>query len=100
MTVQQGVGSAVQDQVPSKKATSLRIKVVDNSKDGRPAVNIKLPMAVVKWGMKMAQAYSPEVKAANLDWDGINAMVEEGALGKIVDVEDEAQHKTVEVWVE
>lgn len=100
MTVQQGVGSAVQDQVPSKKATSLRIKVVDNGKDGRPAVSIKLPMAVVKWGMKMAQAYSPEVKAANLDWDSINAMVEEGALGKIVDVEDEGQHKTVEVWVE
>jgi len=27
-------------------------------------------------------------------------MVEEGEIGKIVDVEDEAEHKTIEVWVE
>jgi hypothetical protein len=78
----------------------LRIKVVDNAKDGRPAVNIRVPIGVVKFGMKMAQAFSPEVKNANLDWDSISAMIEEGELGKIVDVEDEAEHKTIEVWVE
>jgi hypothetical protein len=100
MAVQAGAKSVAQDQEPEQKAKSLRVKVVDNTKDGRPAVNIKLPIAVVKWGMKMAQAFSPEVKAANLDWDSITAMIQEGALGKIVDVEDEAEHKTVEVWVE
>jgi hypothetical protein len=54
----------------------------------------------VKFGMKMAQAFSPEVKNANLDWDSITAMIEEGELGRIVDVEDEAENKTIEVWVE
>ena len=99
MTIQDGAGR-VQDQEPKKKARSLRVKVVDHSKEGRPAVNIRVPIGLVKWGMKMAQAASPEMKEANLDWDSISAMIDEGELGKIVDVEDEAEHKTVEVWVE
>jgi hypothetical protein len=97
MAIQGGPNSGVQ--APEKKARSLRVKVIDNTKDGRPAVNINVPIGVVKWGMKMAQAFSPEVKDANLDWDSITAMIEQGELGKIVDVEDEAQHKTIEVWV-
>ncbi len=100
MIMQEGVKSVVQDQEAEKMARTLRVKVVDNTKDGRSAVNIKVPIGVVKFGMKMAQAFSPEVKAANLDWASITAMVEDGALGKIVEVEDEAEHKTIEVWVE
>jgi hypothetical protein len=91
MPVQQSVESEVQDQKQVNKAKVLRVKVVDNGKDGHPAVNIRLPIGVVKWGMKMAQAFSPEMKAANLDWDSIAAMIQEGAEGKIVDVEDEAE---------
>jgi hypothetical protein len=100
MTVQEEAKTGVQDREAEKKAKFLRVRVVDNAKDGRPAVNIMLPIGVVKWGMKMAQTFSPEMKDAKLDWDSIAAMVQEGAEGKIVDVEDEAQHKTVEVWVE
>lgn len=100
MVTQEEAKSGVQDQAPEKKAKYLRVKVVDNTKDGRPAVNINLPIGVVKWGMKMAQTFSPEMKDANLDWDSITAMIQEGARGKIVAVEDEAEHKTVEVWVE
>lgn len=37
---------------------------------------------------------------SNLDWDSITAMIEGGELGKIVDVEGEAEHKTIEVLVE
>ena len=49
--------------------------------------------------MRMAQAFSPEMKDADLDWESI-AMIQEGERGKIVEVEDEVDHKTVEVWVE
>jgi len=83
-----------------EKKRYLRVKVVNTSKDARPTVNIRVPIGVVKWGMKMAQAFSPEVKEANLDWDSITAMFEESAPGEIVHVEDEAEHKTVDVWVE
>jgi hypothetical protein len=38
--------------------------------DGHPTVNVKVPIGVVKWGVKMAQAFSPEIKEANLDAGG------------------------------
>jgi len=99
MAMQQELKGKVEDQTPKEKVKSLRIRVVDNTKEGRPAVNIKLPIGVVKFGVKMAQAL-PEVKGANVDWDSITAMIQEGAEGKIGDVEDEAKHTPVEVWVE
>jgi hypothetical protein len=90
----------MQGQEPEKAAKYLRVKVVDHTKEGRPAVNIKVPIGVVKWGMKMAQAFSPQMKDVNLDWNSLDAMVHEGETGKIVEVEDEAAHKTIEVWLE
>ena len=87
-------------QEQEKVAKFLRVKVVDQTKEGHPVVNVKVPIGVVKWGMKMAQAFSPQMKDVNLDWDSINAMVEEGEIGKMVEVEDEAEHKTIEVWLE
>jgi hypothetical protein len=90
----------VQDQESAKAAKYLRVKVVDHTKEGHPAVNIKVPIGVVKSGLKMAQAFSPQMRDVDLDWNSIDAMVQEGESGKIVEVEDEAEHKTVEVWLE
>jgi hypothetical protein len=89
--------SGAQDREPEKKAKFLRVRVVE---DGHPAVNVKVPIGVARWGIKMAQAFSPEMKDANLDWEGITAIIQEGEQGKLVEVEDEVDHKTVEVWVE
>jgi hypothetical protein len=88
------------DQEPEKSARFLRVKVVDHAKEGSPAVNITVPIGVVKWGMKMAQAFSPQMKDVDLDWDSVNALVQEGETGKMVEVEDEAEQKTIEVWLE
>jgi len=90
----------VQDQESAKAAKYLRVKVVDHTKEGHPAVSIKVPIGVVKWGLKMAQAFSPQMRDVDLDWNSIDAMVQQGESGKIVEVEDEAEHKTVEVWLE
>ena len=87
-------------QESERAARYLRVKVVDHAKDGSPAVNIKVPVGVVKWGVKMAQAFSPQMKDVDLDWDSINAMVQDGETGKMVEVEDEAEQKTIEVWLE
>jgi hypothetical protein len=91
--------SAAQDREPKKKAKA-KLLVVRVVEDGRPTVNIKVPIGLAKGGMKMAQAYSPEMKDADLDWESIIAMIQEGEGGKIVEVEDEVEHKTVEVWVQ
>src|SRR4029453_15279629 len=89
--------SGAQDREPEKKAKFLRVRVVE---DGHAAGHIKIPNGVAKWGMKMAQTFSPDMKDANLDWESITAIIQEGERGKIVEVEDEVDHKTVEVWVE
>ena len=89
--------SGAQDRGPEEKARFLLVRVIE---DGRPTVNIKVPVGVARWGMKMAQAFSPEMKDANLDWESITAIIQEGEGGKIVEVEDKVEHKTVEVWVE
>jgi hypothetical protein len=93
MAVAQETGSAV-------AAKYLRVRVIDHSKECKPAVNVKMPMSVVRWGVKMAGAFSPEMKNVDIDWDEVNSMIQEGETGKLVEVEDEAQSKTVEVWVE
>jgi hypothetical protein len=89
--------SGAHDRDPEKKAKLLRVRVVEA---GHPTVNVKVPIGVAKWGMKMAQAFSPEMKDANLDWESITTIIQEGEQGKIVEVEDDVDHKTVEVWVE
>lgn len=81
-------------------AKTLRVRVVENSKEGHPTVNVKVPIGVVRWGMKVGQAFSPQMREANLDWDAIAGLIEEGEIGKLVEVEDEANDRTVEVWVE
>jgi hypothetical protein len=89
--------SRTQDREPERKAKLLRVRVVEA---GHPTVNVKVPIGVAKWGMKMAQAFSPEMKDADLDWESVTAMIQEGEQRKIVEVGDEVNHKTVEVWVE
>lgn len=78
----------------------LHVKVVDHSREDRNTVNVKMPISVVRWGMKMAKAFSPEMKDVDVDWDEVTTALKEGGAQKIVEVEDETQHKTVEVWVD
>jgi len=92
---------AIRKQELTHKPRTLRIKVVDRSKEGEPVANIRMPIRVVKFGMKMARAFSPQMKDLDVDWDAIIEMIEDNdTVGKIVDVEDEVEKKTVEVWVE
>jgi hypothetical protein len=71
--------SGTPDRKPGLEARLLRVRVVE---DGHPTVNVKVPIGVAKWGMKMAQAFSPEMKDANLDWDSITAIIQEGEQGR------------------
>ncbi len=82
------------------KVKYLRVKVVDNAKDGKPTVNIRMPIGLVKFGLKMAQSFSPDVKRMNLDYDAIDKMIEEGVVGELVHVEDEGEQKTIDVYVD
>lgn len=83
-----------------EQAHFLHVKVVDHSREDHTTVNVKMPISVVRWGMKMAKAFSPEMKDVDVDWDEVAQALKEGGPQKIVEVEDEVQNKTVEVWVD
>jgi hypothetical protein len=78
----------------------LHVKVVDELKDGHPVVNVKVPTSLVKFGLRMAQTFSPEMKNANIDFDELSKAIDEGVIGEVAHIEDEGQHKTIDVWVE
>ena len=99
MAIQHNVGSEARGQASPTKARSLRVKVVDK-RDGRAVSNVTVPIGMVKWGIRMAARFAPEMQDADLDWDAIGQMIEDGARGELVHVEDEEKHQTVSVSVE
>ena len=75
----------------------LRVRVTD-SDTGRPRVNVRLPLSMVKVGLKMGTRFSPEIEG--LDTNELMQMIESGEIGQIVDVQDEKDGEHVEVFLE
>ena len=85
---------------PAAKAKSgrwFRVRVIDLETD-RVKVNVNLPMSLVSVATKMGARFSPEIE--DLDWSELLATIEEGAVGKLVEVEDNEGRERVEVFVE
>ena len=75
----------------------LRVRVTD-METGRTRVNVNLPVSLVKAGIKLGARFVPEEH--EFDWDELVAAIQEGASGKLVDVEDIEGGERVEVYVE
>ncbi len=71
---------------------------VTNLETGRTKVNVNLPLSLVKMGLRLGARFRPEVE--ELDWDELMAAIQEGAAGKLVEVEDLEDGEKVEVYVE
>jgi hypothetical protein len=74
-----------------------RVRVTDMA-TGRTKVNVNLPLSLVKAGLKMGARFAPDME--ELDWEELTIAIQEGASGKIVEVEDEEDGERVEVYVE
>jgi predicted DNA-binding protein (UPF0251 family) len=79
------------------KASWLRVRVT-NLETGRAKVNVNLPFSLVRAGLKIGGHFSPEIK--DIDWDELLAAIDEGAAGKLVDVEDLEGGEKVEIFVD
>jgi hypothetical protein len=79
------------------KASWFRVRVT-NLETGRTKVNVNLPLSLVKMGLKMGAHFSPEVQ--ELDWEELMVAIQEGAAGKLVEVEDLEDGEKVEVFVD
>jgi hypothetical protein len=85
---------------PPAKAKSgrwFRVRVIDLETD-RVKVNVNLPLSLVSVATKMGARFSPEIE--DFDWNALLATIEEGAVGKLVEVENDEGHERVEVFVE
>ena len=85
----------------TEKATGsarwFRVRVTD-MQTGRTKVNVNLPLSLVKVGMRMGAHFAPDVE--DLDWDELMAAIQDGANGKLVEVEDMEDGEKVEVYVD
>ena len=74
-----------------------RVRVTDLA-TGRTKVNVNLPLSLVRVGLRMGAHFAPEVQ--ELDWDELMEAIQDGAAGKLVEVEDMEDGEKVEVFVE
>jgi hypothetical protein len=74
-----------------------RVRVTD-LETGRAKVNVNLPLSLVKIGLRLGARFSPEVE--ELDWDELLVAIQDGAAGKLVEVEDIEDGEKVQVYVE
>lgn len=79
------------------KAQWFRVRVTD-LKTGKRKVNVNIPMGLVSVGVRMGAKFAPDVEG--LDLAQILQAVQDGALGKIVEVEDTEDGEHVEIFVE
>ncbi len=84
-------------QVLGRPPRWLRVRVTD-SDTGRSRVNVRLPISMVKIGLKMGTRFSPEIEG--LDTNELVRLIEAGEIGQIVDVQDDKDGEHVEVFLE
>jgi hypothetical protein len=71
---------------------------VTNLQTGRPKVNVNLPLTWVELGLKIGAKYQPEI--AGLDFNDIVAQIQDGANGRLIEVEDLDDGERVEIFVD
>jgi len=73
--------------------------IVSDLATGESKANVKIPMSLAKFGLKMAAKHAPD-SVACLDFDELVAAAKDGAQGKLVEVDDVEKGEHVEVFVE
>lgn len=84
------------------EAKWLRVKVLD-LRTGKAKVNVNLPIALLEVGLSIGMKFVPEDVlggAKGIDFKQIIDAIRNGAMGKLVEVEDEDEGIRVEVVVE
>lgn len=79
------------------KPSLLRVRVTDTN-TGKVRVNVRLPLSLVKSGIKMGAKFAPEVEG--LDMDTLSEFINSGERGQIVDIEDANDGEHIEVFIE
>lgn len=87
--------SEIKNNGNSKQPRWLRVQVV-NSETGKNKVTVNVPFAMVKFGLGIAQVFSPEMKGVDLN--EINELFSNVDAGILVDVQDEDSNEHVKIF--
>ena len=82
---------------PSRQPRQLRVRITDTN-SGRNKVNVNIPVGVVNIGLKMGARFIPS--DADIDIDELKTAIDNGDVGKLVELEDTDSSERVEVWLE
>lgn len=80
-----------------RKPRYLRVLVTDTD-TGKARVNVRLPVSLINSGMRMGARFAPEIEG--LEMEDLNAWLNSGEVGQIVDIFDEEDGEHVEVFLE
>lgn len=91
--------SAPTSSTPSigKKPHYLRVLITDTD-TGKARVNVRLPVSLINSGLRMGARFAPEIEG--LELEDLNAWLNSGEVGQIVDIFDEEDGEHVEVFLE
>lgn len=81
----------------SGKPRYLRVLVTDTD-TGKTRVNVRLPVSLINSGLRMGARFAPEIEG--LELEDLNAWLNSGEIGQIIDVFDEEDGEHVEVFLE
>ena len=76
----------------------LRVRVTD-LRTGESKANVKIPVSLADFGMKMAAKFAPSA-IDDLKMNEIIAAMKNGGEEKLVDVEDKKKGEHVEIFIE
>lgn len=76
----------------------LRVRVLD-LRTGKESVRVNLPLSLVNVGMKMGARFIPDAEQ-DIVMEDLAEALQQGMVGKIVDVVDEEEGQRVEIFVE
>ena len=80
-----------------KKPQYLRVLITDTD-TGKARVNVSLPVSLINSGLRMGARFAPEIEG--LDMEDLNAWLNSGEIGQIVDIFDEEDGEHIEVFLE
>jgi len=83
---------------PRGGARWLRVRVSDTHL-GKSKVNVNLPLSLIDAGLNIAAQFVPDVEMDELA-TAITDAIDEGLVGKIVDVVDDEDGEHIEVFIE
>ena len=70
---------------------------VEDMKSGRRRVAVKVPLRLVRFGLRLGSAFTPELE--RFDWDTLSTELAQGG-GMLVDVQDDEDGERVQIFVE